>query len=209
LSIISPILSTPRRLSNSPALRQDSFDNLHPWNQNDILSGEFYVDRSSSPVSIPRRVRFHSRDFIRRRSSTFIDLPIEIIGTNIPLRTESALARFSRQKSTAKILEEKDQLAHHSSSSKSNIKEKKFITSHSMMNSNMQSSPTAMLKNIKQPYRSENRIMATTSTNNIKKPILVIKSPENSSKTTSRNVRFVPEIIADDEQVIPSRIFSS
>ncbi len=76
------------------------------------------------------------------------------------------------------------------------------------MNSNMQSSPTAIVKNIHQTYRSENRIMATTSTNNIKKPILIIRSPENSSKTTSRNVHFLPEIIVDDEQVIPWRIFS-
>lgn len=79
-----------------------------------------------------------------------------------------------------------------------------------MINSNTQSSPTAILKNISQIYRSENRIMTTTttSTNNIKKPILIIRSSENSSKTTSRNVRFSPEIIADDEQVIPWRIIS-
>jgi len=69
----------------------------------------------------------------------------------------------------------------------------------------MQSSPTAIVKNIHQTlYRSEKRIMATTSINNIKKLVLIIRSPENSS----RNVRFVPEIIIDDEQVIPSRIFS-
>ncbi len=49
--------------------------------------------------------------------------------------------------------------------------------------------------------------MATTSTNNTKKPILIIRSPENSSKITSRNVRFGPEIIAEDEQVIPWRTF--
>lgn len=77
-----------------------------------------------------------------------------------------------------------------------------------MMNNNIQSSPTVMLKNIHQLYRSENRIMTTTSTNNTKKPILIIRSSENSSKTTSRNVRFVSEILPDDEQVIPSRIFS-
>jgi hypothetical protein len=171
LFIISPILSTPPRFSNSPALRQTSFDNLHPWNQNDILSGEFYVDRSSPTPC---------HDFIRYRS-------------NIPLLT------CNTRKSTEKILKEKDH-----SSSISNIKEKKFITSHSMMNSNMQSSPTAIVKNIHQTYRLEKRIMATTSINNIKKPVLSIRSPENSS----RNVRFVPEIIVDDEQVIPSRIFS-
>ena len=49
--------------------------------------------------------------------------------------------------------------------------------------------------------------MATTSTNHTKKPILIIRSPENSSKTIARNVRFVPEILDDNEQVILQRIF--
>jgi hypothetical protein len=236
LSIISPIFSTPlptpQRLANSPLLRRASFDNLHPWNQSDILSGEVYVARlsrssslaSCSPISTPatRRVRFHSRDFIRRRSSTFIDLPTEIIGTNVFRRPETASSRFRTRKSTAKILEEKDQLTlnndkhlqsstnhHSSSSSTSNIKEKKFITSHSMMNCDTQSPPTAILKIINQPYNYENTLMATTSTSTTKKPILIIRSPENSSKTSSRNVRFGPENTTDDDQVIPSRIFPS
>ncbi|CAF1369622.1 unnamed protein product [Rotaria magnacalcarata] len=42
--------------------------------------------------------------------------------------------------------------------------------------------------------------MATTSTSTTKKPILIIKSPEYPSKSSSRNVRFVPEITADDDQ---------
>jgi hypothetical protein len=234
--MISPILSTPlptpQRLPNNLALHNTSFDNLHPWNKSDVLSGELCVDRTRRSSSIsscssistppPRRVRFHSRDFIRRRSSTFIDLPTEVIGTKIFRRPSTASIRFSTQKSTAKILEEKDQLAlnhhkhlqsstnhHSSSSSASNIKEKKFITSRSMMNRDIQSPPTAILKIINQPYNTENTLMATTTTNNAKKPILIIRSPENSSKPTSRNVRFEPEIVTDDDQVIPSSIFSS
>ena len=233
--MISPIFSTPlptpQRLPHSPALHHTSFDNLHPWNKSDVLSGELCVDRTrrSSPISScssistpPRRVRFHSRDFIRRRSSTFIDLPTEVIGTKISRRPSTASNRFSTQKSTAKILEEKDQLAlnhhkhlqsstnhHSSSSSPSNIKEKKFITSRSMMNRDIQSPPTAILKIINQPYNIENTLMATTTTNNTRKPILIIRSPENSSKPPSRNVRFEPEIVTDDDQVIPSSIFSS
>ncbi|CAF3377275.1 unnamed protein product [Rotaria socialis] len=42
--------------------------------------------------------------------------------------------------------------------------------------------------------------MATTSTSTTKKPILIIKSPEYPSKSSSRNVRFVPEITVDDDQ---------
>ena len=211
-------MPTPQRLFNSPLLRRVSLDNLHPWDQSDILSGEFYLDRSRRSSSIsscsptPRRVRFHSRDFIRRRSSTFIDLPTEIIGTNIFPRPETASIRVKTRKSTAKILEERDQLAlnnlkylqsstnhHSSSSSTSNIKEKKFIISHSMMNSDLQSPPAAILKII----NSENTLMATTSASSTKKPILITRSPENSAKTPSRNVRFEPEIITDNDQVIP------
>jgi hypothetical protein len=77
-----------------------------------------------------------------------------------------------------------------------------------MMNSDMQTPPTAM-PIINEPYRSENTVMATTPTNNTRKPILIIKSPENSSKTVSRNVRFLPEVSTDDDQVIPCRIFLS
>lgn len=72
-----------------------------------------------------------------------------------------------------------------------------------MKNHNMQSSPTVRIrKNIYETSKSEKRIMATTSTNNTKKPILIIRSPENSSKTIARNVRFVPEILDDNKQVI-------
>lgn len=65
-------------------------------------------------------------------------------------------------------------------------------------------------KSINQTYRLENIIMATTSTNIKKKPILVIKSPENSSKSSSsRNVRFVPDIKINDEEVSLLRISST
>jgi hypothetical protein len=40
------------------------------------------------------------------------------------------------------------------------------------------------------------------ATSNTKKPILIIRSPENSSKTIARNVRFVSENLDDNEQVI-------
>ena len=124
---------------------------------------------------------------------------MEIIGTNIPLQIGPLSVCTITRKSTAKVLEEKDQLIRQSLSDR---KEKKFIISHSMRNSNRQSSPTARLENIKQTSISKNKIMATTSsTTNIKKPILITRSSENSSKTPSRNVRFGPEIILDDEQV--------
>ncbi|CAF4721427.1 unnamed protein product [Rotaria sp. Silwood1] len=55
-SILSPILiaslPTRRNVSNSSLLSQSTFDKFHPWNQNDILSGEYYVDRSSRSSSI-------------------------------------------------------------------------------------------------------------------------------------------------------------
>ncbi|CAF0926124.1 unnamed protein product [Rotaria sordida] len=55
-SILSPILiaslPTHRYVLNSPLLHQSIFDKLHPWNQNDILSGEFYVDRTNRSSSI-------------------------------------------------------------------------------------------------------------------------------------------------------------
>lgn len=51
--------------------------------------------------------------------------------------------------------------------------------------------------------------MATALTNTPIKPILVIKSPQNSSKPSLRNVHFVPDILVNDEKVILSRIFSN
>lgn len=52
--------------------------------------------------------------------------------------------------------------------------------------------------------------MATNSSTNLtKKPILIIRSAENPSKTSTRNVHFPPDISDDAEQVIPQRFLPS
>ncbi|CAF3173883.1 unnamed protein product [Rotaria sp. Silwood2] len=227
-SILSPILiaSLPvcQHVSNRPLLCQSIFNKLHPWNQNDILSGEFYVDRTnrssliSSCSRLPKisRIYSYNHDLIQPESSLFIDLPTEIIRKNIFHRNKSKSNDFHIEKLIKKIHEEKNQLelndikyfqnlTNHYSCSVSNIIEKKFITSHSMMNNNNIQSPppTVKLKIINQPYRSNNTTMSTASANTItRKPILIIKSPDSStSKSITRNVHFLPDIIVNDNQI--------
>ena len=50
--------------SSFDALHQETFDHLHPWYQSDILSGEFYVTRSSTPpLYIPHSFEAKSHYF--------------------------------------------------------------------------------------------------------------------------------------------------
>lgn len=72
--------------------------------------------------------------------------------------------------------------------------------------------PTVNREKLYQFLQTNRRLMATRANDNQKsqkKPILIVRTSEaHSSKTTSRNVHFSPEIILDDEQVIPGRIAS-
>ena len=103
IPIISPILITP--VSNT-----EQCSNFNSVQSSDLI--EFNINRSrcsssSSILTKQRRVRFHSRDFIRRRSSTYIDLPLYINRINIPCRADSSSTRFRTQKSASTILEER------------------------------------------------------------------------------------------------------
>jgi len=147
---------------------------------------EFNINRSRrsssalSSIRTKRRVRFRSRDFIRRCSSTFIDLPSHIIGKSIPGRTNSLSARSHKEKPALKILDEKSNFENSlnlSCQSIPNKNEKKSINSHSMMmTKNMRLPPTANVI-INQTYKPS--IQTTASTNN------------HLKKTTS-NKDFIP-----------------
>jgi hypothetical protein len=168
-------------LSNNP--RRSSFDSVHSLNE-----GEFNINRSrrSSAISIKRRVRFRSRDFIRRRSSSFVDLPSRIIGTGISRRIDSSLPRFTRKKSSSIVLSEKDHSQinsfEHFQKSSNFPSNKKVITSHSMITKNMRLPPTASVV-IKPSFET------TTSTNNIRKTTLNIKDITPSQRPlTARSI---------------------
>jgi hypothetical protein len=140
-------------LSNNQ--RRTSLDSVH----NHFARVEWNINRSkrSSTITPKRRVRFRSRDFIRCRSSTLIDLPSPILGKSISNRT--AVFRDERKKSNAERLKNSSNVLLPTVSNKN---EKKIITTHSMTK-NMRLPPTATVV-INQTYKSS--VLTTTSTNN-------------------------------------------
>lgn len=197
IPITSPILITP--LSNH--LRCSSSESIHSSNLSDLVGGEFQIGRSrrsslGSSVPHQRRVRFHSRDFVRRRSSTKIDLPSHIHGKRLlPIRSESYSARTYTEKSAAKTLDEQKKYPIEQTK---NLNKKKSISLHSMTNTkNMRLPPTATVviqKTSKPSFHS------TASTNQQIKKTLSNRNSTNSSSQRPLKLHSIPKKSKVDTQ---------
>lgn len=129
-----PILITS--LSHRP--RRSSFDENHSLNLQHVRR-----PRSSS-LTTPRRVRFHSRVLIRRRSNS-------VINPSLPLLGKAISTHSPNENSPGKLIERKGKEKQSLKtpldlSTHSNCNEKKSIISHSMITTkNMRLPPTAMV----------------------------------------------------------------